>query len=85
MPDIPTLVASLDTRLDELVAEISTLEAARAALRTRTLAAPPTTAAHDGATPKRPGRSAPQTNSGAEARAAPEARVRHDDSDRLDV
>jgi hypothetical protein len=65
MPDIPTLVASLDTRLDELVTEISTLEAARAALRTRTLAAPPTTAAHDGATPKRPGRSAPQTKTAA--------------------
>jgi hypothetical protein len=64
MPDIPTLVASLDTRLDELVTEISTLEAARAAL-TRTLAAPPTTAAHNGATPKRPRRPAPQTNTAA--------------------
>jgi type IV secretory pathway VirB10-like protein len=62
MPDIPTLVASLDTRLDELVTEISTLEAARAALRTRTLAAPPPAAAHNGATPKRPRRPAPQTN-----------------------
>jgi hypothetical protein len=65
MPDIPALVASLDTRLDELVTEISMLEAARAALRTRTLAAPPPAAAQSGATPKRPRRPAPQTTTAA--------------------
>lgn len=45
MTYIPSLVASLDARLDELAAEMSALEDARAALRTRTVAAlPPATA-----------------------------------------
>jgi len=60
MSYIPTLVASLDTRLDELIDEISTLEHARAALRNTTLAAP--TAVVDGsAKGPRPARSARQT------------------------
>jgi hypothetical protein len=39
--DIPTLLASIDARLDELAAEISALESGRAALGTPTPAAPP--------------------------------------------
>jgi hypothetical protein len=61
MSYIPRLLASLDTRLDELATEISTLEDARAALRTRTLAAPATAAADNGAKRTRPRRPAPQT------------------------
>jgi DNA-binding MarR family transcriptional regulator len=40
MSYIPTLLASIDARLDELAAEISTLESGRAALGTPTPAAP---------------------------------------------
>jgi hypothetical protein len=60
MSYIPTLLASLETRLDELATEIGTLEDARAALRTRTLAAP-AAAADNGANRTRPRRSASQT------------------------
>ena len=42
MSYIPTLLASLDARLDELATEISTLQDGRAALRTPTPATPPT-------------------------------------------
>jgi hypothetical protein len=59
MSYIPTLLASLDARLDELASEISTLEGGRAALRTPT-AAPPTAIADNGAARKRPRRLAPQ-------------------------
>jgi ribosomal protein S25 len=61
MSYIPTLLASLDTRLDELAAEISTLESARAALRTPTPATPPAAVAQNGAAQKRPRRPTPQT------------------------
>ena len=61
MSYIPTLVASLDTRLDELVDEISTLEHARTALRTPTLAAAPTAALDSSRKGPRPGRSTRQT------------------------
>jgi hypothetical protein len=61
MSYIPTLLASLDARLDELATEISTLEDGRAALRTRTPATPPTASADNGAARKRPRRLIPQT------------------------
>ena len=61
MSYIPTLLASLDARLDELASEISTLEDGRAALRTPTPATPPTASAHNGAAPKRPRRLTQQT------------------------
>jgi len=60
MSYISALVASLDTRLDELAAEIVTLEDTRATLQRRTLAAP-STAAPKGATSKRPRRLTAQT------------------------
>jgi hypothetical protein len=41
MADIPTLVASLDARLDQLANEITTLEHARATLQTPTVIAAP--------------------------------------------
>ena len=55
------LVASLDTRLDELATEISTLEDARIALRTRAPKAQPMAGGHSDATPKRRGRLTPPT------------------------
>jgi hypothetical protein len=61
MSYIPTLLASLDARLDELATEISTLEDGRAALRTPTPATPPAAIAHNGAARKRPRRLTPQT------------------------
>jgi ribosomal protein S25 len=61
MSYIPTLLASLDARLDELTSEISTLEDGRAALRSPTSATPPTAIAHNGAARKRPRRLIPQT------------------------
>ncbi len=61
MSYIPTLLASLDARLDELATEISTLEDGRAALRTPTPATPPTAIAHNGAARRRPRRLTPQT------------------------
>jgi hypothetical protein len=71
MSYIPTLLASLDARLDELASEISTLEDGRAALRTPTPATPPTAIAHNGAAPKRPRRLTPQTNTPAAKPTAP--------------
>jgi hypothetical protein len=60
MTYIPTLVASLDARLDELATEMSALEDARASLRTRTLAPlPPTTTKR--ARSRRPARQAKKT------------------------
>jgi hypothetical protein len=61
MSYIPTLLASLDARLGELAAEISTLEGGRAALRPPTPATPPTATADNGAARKRPRRLTPQT------------------------
>ncbi len=61
MSYIPTLLAALDARLDELATEISTLEGGRAALRTPTPAAPPTAIAHNGAARKRRRRPTPRT------------------------
>jgi hypothetical protein len=72
MSYIPTLLASLDARLDELASEISTLEGGRAALRTAT-AAPPTAIAHNGAARKRPRRPIPQTKTPAPQPTAPAA------------
>ena len=60
MSYIPTLLASLDARLDELASEISTLKDGRAALRTPTPATPPAAIAHNGAVRKRPRRLTPQ-------------------------
>lgn len=60
MTYIPTLVASLDARLDELATEISALADARAALRTRTLAAPAPASAETGAERARARRHAPR-------------------------
>jgi hypothetical protein len=73
MSYIPTLLASLDARLDELASEISTLQDGRAALRTPAPATPPTTIAHNGAARKRPRRLTPQTNTPAAKRTAPAA------------
>jgi hypothetical protein len=61
MSYIPTLLASLDARLDELASEISTLEDGRAALRTPTPATPLTAIAHNGAARTRPRRLTLQT------------------------
>jgi hypothetical protein len=71
MSYIAALLASLDMRLDELAAEISTLEGAGVALRTRTLAAPPTEVAQNGAARKRPRRLTPQTKTPAPEPTAP--------------
>jgi hypothetical protein len=73
MSYIPTLLASLDARLDELATEISTLEGGRAALRTATPAAPPMAIAHNGAARKRPRRRIPQTTTPAPQPTAPAA------------
>src|SRR5450755_4288924 len=73
MSYIPTLIASLDARLDELAIEISTLQDGRAALRTPTPATPPTAIAHNGAARKRPRRLTPQTKTPAAERTAPAA------------
>jgi hypothetical protein len=69
MSYIPTLLASLNTRLDELATEISTLEDARTTLQARNLAAASTSGDQQGATPKRRCRPTPQTK-----RPAPKAR-----------
>jgi hypothetical protein len=71
MSYIPTLLASLDARLDELATEISTLEGARAALRTPTPAAPRTAIAHGGAERKRPRRPTQRTKTPAPQPTAP--------------
>ena len=71
MSYIPTLLASLDARLDELASEISTLEDGRAALRSPTPATPPTAIAHNGAARKRPRRLTPQTKTPAPEPTAP--------------
>jgi hypothetical protein len=73
MSYIPTLLASLDARLDELATEISTLEGGRAALRTPTPAVPPTAIAHNGAARKRPRRPTPRTKTPAPEPAPPAA------------
>jgi hypothetical protein len=69
MSYIPTLLASLDTRLDELATEISALEDARTTLQTRTLAAASAAGDQPGATSKRPRRPTRQAK-----RPAPKAR-----------
>jgi hypothetical protein len=69
MSYIPTLLASLDTRLDELATEISTLEDARTKLQTRTSTAASAAGDQPGATPKRPRRPTLQAK-----RSAPKAR-----------
>jgi hypothetical protein len=71
MSYIPTLLASLDARLDELASEISTLEDGRAALRTPTPATPPAAIADNGAARKRPRRLTPQTKTPAPKPTAP--------------
>jgi hypothetical protein len=53
MSYVPTLIASLNARLDELAAEISTLEQTRAALRTSGLAPQRAAVDHDGAADER--------------------------------
>jgi hypothetical protein len=73
MSYVPTLLASLDVRLDELASEISTLEGGRAALRTPTPAAPPMSIADNGAAPKRPRRPTPRTKTPAPEPTAPAA------------
>jgi ribosomal protein S25 len=73
MSYIPTLLASLDARLEELASEISILEGGRAALRTPTPAAPSTAIAHNGAARKRPRRLAPPTKTPVPALAPPAA------------
>ena len=61
MADIPALVASIDTRLDQLADQISTLEDARTALHERTLIAASAAPRVAGAAAKRPRRSASRT------------------------
>jgi hypothetical protein len=57
--DIPSLVASIDVRLDQLAAQISALEDARAALQAQpVIATPVAPAAAAAAGPARPGRRA---------------------------
>jgi hypothetical protein len=89
MSYIPTLLASLDSRLDELATEISTLEDARTTLHTRTLAAASTAGDQQGATPKRGRRRTPQTKRPAPTptptRPRPDARPHRGAADRLDV
>ena len=61
MADIPALVASIDTRLDQLAAQISTLEDARSALQARTIIAASAATRTAGAATKPTRRPAPQT------------------------
>jgi hypothetical protein len=68
MSDIPTLIASIDARLDELATEISRLEGGRAALGTPK-AAPAIT--HSGVARKRRRRLAPATKTSEPELAAP--------------
>ncbi len=72
MSYIPTLLAPLDSRLDELATEISTLEDARTTLHTRNLAAAPTAADQQNATPKQGRRPTPQTKRPTSRRPAPD-------------
>jgi hypothetical protein len=69
----PTLLASLDARLDGLASEIGTLEDGRAALRTQTPATPPASILDSGAVRKRPRRLTPQTKTPAAKLTAPAA------------
>jgi hypothetical protein len=71
MADIPALVASIDTRLDQLAAQISTLEDARAALQARTIIAAPAAAPAAGAATNPARRPAPQTTKPATEAARP--------------
>ena len=71
MADIPALVASIDARLDQLAAQISTLEDARAALQARTIIAAPAAAPAAGAATNPARRPAPQTTKPATAAAHP--------------
>ena len=61
MADIPALVASIDARLDQLAAQISTLQDARTALQAQRLIAAPAPPRGAGAAAKRPRRSASRT------------------------
>ena len=71
MADIPALVASIDTRLDQLAAQINTLEDARTALQAQTLIAAPAPPRVAGAATKRARRPASQTTKPATAAARP--------------
>jgi hypothetical protein len=71
MAAIPALVASIDTRLDRLAGQISTLEDARAALQARTLIPAPAAAGVAGAATKPARRPAPQTTKPATGAARP--------------
>lgn len=61
MPDIPTLVALLDARLDQLADEISTLEHARATLQANTVITAPAVTAGASTHAKRRRRLTPQS------------------------
>jgi cell division septum initiation protein DivIVA len=61
MADIPTLVASLDARLDQLAHEISTLEQARATLQANTVIAAPAVTVGAASRAKRRRRLTPQS------------------------
>jgi hypothetical protein len=61
MSHIPTILASLDARLDQLAIEISTLEDARTALQARALPAPEPATTPSAATAKPPRRSTAKT------------------------
>jgi peptidoglycan hydrolase CwlO-like protein len=71
MADIPALVASIDARLDQLAAQISTLQDARTALQAQTLIAAPAPPRGAGAAAKRTRRQASQTTKPATAAAHP--------------
>jgi hypothetical protein len=68
MPDIPTLIASIDARLDELATEISRLEGRRATLGTPK---PAPAITHSGVVRKRRRRLAPATKTSEPELAAP--------------
>ncbi|MGA2014339.1 MAG: hypothetical protein ABSH51_27945 [Solirubrobacteraceae bacterium] len=71
MADISALVASIDTRLDQLAAQISTLEHARTALQARTLMAASAAPRVAGAAAKRARRPASPTTKPTTAPARP--------------
>jgi hypothetical protein len=71
MADIPALVASIDARLDQLAAQINTLQDARTALQAQTLIAAPAAPRGAVAAAKRARRPASQTTTPATAAARP--------------
>ena len=74
MADIPALVASIDARLDQLAAQIHTLQDARTALQAQTPIAAPVPPKVSGAAAKRTRRPPSQTTKPATARARPAPR-----------